>query len=93
MNPNSDRDKVYSYSSLTVAEKERSYPLFFEGLKFVKFRHISNMDLPFETPITVISGSNKCGKTSTLLAIACSHFNFKSRNRTSGVPERTRWVM
>lgn len=91
MNPNSDKDKVYLYPSLTVAEKERSYPLFFEGLKFVKFRHISNMDLPFETPITVISGSNKCGKTSTLLAIACSHFNFKSRNRTSGVPERTRW--
>ena len=32
MNPNSDKDKVYSYPSLTVAEKERSYPLFFEGL-------------------------------------------------------------
>jgi len=28
MNPNSDKDKVYLYPSLTVAEKERSYPLF-----------------------------------------------------------------
>lgn len=91
MNPNSDKDRVYAYSSLTIADKERRYPLFFEGLKFVKFRHISNMDLPFKTPVTIISGSNKCGKTSSLLAIACSHFNFKTRNRTSGVPERTRW--
>ena len=24
MNPNSDKDKVYSYPSLTVAEKEKS---------------------------------------------------------------------
>lgn len=28
MNPNSDKDKVYAYSSLTKADKKRSYPLF-----------------------------------------------------------------
>lgn len=91
MNPNADKNKIYAYSSLSDGDKVHMHPLFFKSLKFVKFRHISNMELNFQTPVTVISGSNKCGKTSTLLAIACSHFNFKSRNITTGIPERTRW--
>lgn len=91
MNINSDRNFIYAYSSLSNFDKARRFPLFFESLKFIKFRHISNMELVFETPITVISGSNKCGKTSSLLAIACSHYNFKSRNISNGTRDRTKW--
>lgn len=91
LNPNAARDEVNSYVRKTDADKARSYPQFFTKLELNTFRHITNLLLSFEHPITVISGSNKSGKTSALMAIACSHFNFKRHNVTNGNWERATW--
>lgn len=91
LNPNSARDEVNSYMGKSDADKVRSYPQFFMGLSLDQFRHISNVSLSFQHPITVICGSNRCGKTSALMAIACSHFNFNRHNVTNGAWERTTW--
>ena len=76
LNPNSSKDYVNGYSSKPLAEKVRMYPQFFCGIEFETFRHIRNLNVRFVNPITVLSGSNKSGKTSILLATACSHYNF-----------------
>jgi len=91
INPNSDRDEVNRYKDKNLQCQVNDYPLFFESLTFEKFRHISNLTVDFKNPITVITGSNKAGKTSILLTIACSHYNFHKRNITTGVTEKTRW--
>lgn len=49
------------------------------------------MGILHKNPVTVISGSNKSGKTTALLSIACSHFEFKKRNYTNGKLERQTW--
>lgn len=91
LNPNSARDEVNGYVDKTEAEKIRSYPQFFTELRLDTFRHINNLTLSFQHPITVISGSNRSGKTTALMAIACSHFNFKRHNVNNGAWERTTW--
>ena len=90
-NPNRDRDWVNSYPDMTPIEKASNFPQFFTELRFDMFRHISNLTLPFNSPITVIAGNNKSGKTTVLMAIACSHFNFQRRNINNGDLERNTW--
>jgi predicted ATPase len=87
INPNSDRDFIKECNIDDVAK----FPLFFKQIKFESFRHISNLEINFINPITVITGSNKAGKTTILLSIACSHYNFKRRNVANGSLERARW--
>ena len=77
INPNSDRNFVNTVNITDVTK----YPLFFDKIKFEKFRHIENLEVSFNNPISVISGTNKSGKTTILLSIACSHYNFKRRNK------------
>jgi len=60
-----------------------SYRYFLRRLKINLFRHISNLDISFEHPITVIAGTNKIGKTSILLLIACSFEKFLRVDSTS----------
>lgn len=91
INPNRERARVNNYKNLTLAEKALNYPRFFNGIRFDQFRHIRNVELRFSNPITVISGSNCSGKTSALMAIACSHYHFMRRNVVNGNWERTRW--
>ena len=67
------------------------YPHFFCGVKFELFRHIQDLEVQFYSPITVISGSNKSGKTSILLTIACSHYNFLKRDYSDGSFKRSIW--
>ena len=74
INPNSDRDYINSYCLKSPQDQVHMYPQFFRGIEFDTFRHIHNLKVEFSNPITVISGSNKSGKTSILLAIACSHY-------------------
>ena len=87
INPNSDRDFIDSCKIDDV----HNYPSFFNQIKFDSFRHISNLEINFINPITVITGNNKAGKTTILLSIACSHYNFKRRNVANGSLERARW--
>ncbi len=91
INPNSDRDYVNSYLAKSLADKVNDYPHFFTGLNLNTFRHIQNLALSFVHPISVISGSNRSGKTTALMAIACSHFNFKRPNVNNGNLERATW--
>lgn len=91
VNPNKDHNIVDSYMSKTDSQKIKMYPQFFLGIKFDEFRHIKNVNLDFIHPITVLSGSNKSGKTSVLLSIACSHYNFQRRNVNNGILERNTW--
>lgn len=91
INPNREKAKVNNYKNLTIIEKADKYPRFFNSIRFEQFRHISNVTLNFCNPITVISGSNCSGKTTALMAIACSHYHFMRRNVINGTWERTRW--
>lgn len=91
INPNREKAKVNNYKNLTIVEKADRYPRFFNTIRFEQFRHINNVTLNFVNPITVISGSNCSGKTTTLMAIACSHYHFMRRNVVNGTWERTRW--
>lgn len=91
INPNSELDWFKGFSSLSEDEKSRAYPLFFCGITFDVFRHLRNLSLEFTNPVTVISGTNKSGKTTALMAIACSHYNFQRRKITSGDLERSTW--
>ncbi len=88
LNPNSAYHGVFEKTDL---DKEKEYPRFIRGARFESFRHIPSLDLEFKFPVTVVTGSNKSGKTTVLLSIACSHFEFKKRNYTNGKLERQTW--
>ncbi|MDE3029500.1 MAG: AAA family ATPase, partial [Paracoccaceae bacterium] len=53
-----------------------SYTNFVSELEIERFRHLTGVKLRFTHPITLISGTNRIGKTSILLLLACSHENF-----------------
>ena len=88
INPNSDEAWLNNVNVETDVDK---YPFFLTGVEIELFRQISGLEVKFEHPISVISGSNKSGKTSILSTIACSHFNFQMRNPGSGNLERITW--
>lgn len=87
INPNSDRDNL---RNIDLNDK-KYFPLFVKEIRIQKFRSINNLNLNFRHPISVISGTNRCGKTSVLIAIACSHYEFKKRNPSNGKFERHTW--
>lgn len=91
LNPNSARDEVNSFLTKSEAERASMYPLFFNMVRLERFRHISNLELHFTHPISIISGSNCSGKTSVLMTIACSHYNFDRKNVANGMWERATW--
>ena len=91
LNPNSAKDFVDDYPQKEQRDKVRAYPLFFTGLELTRFRHIVGLSLEFVHPITVISGTNRSGKTSALMAIACSHYKFMRPNVVNGRWERATW--
>lgn len=88
INPNSAYDAVFKYADLS---NEKQYTKFILGASFENFRHIPSLALEFNFPVTVIAGSNRSGKTTVLLSIACSHFDFNKRNYTNGKLERQTW--
>jgi len=53
-----------------------SFRSFTRQLTVESFRHIKDVTIDFEHPVTLISGVNKIGKTSLLLLLACSHERF-----------------
>lgn len=91
LNPNSARDEVNSFLKKSENERASMYPQFFNMVKLERFRHISNLELRFNHPISIISGPNRSGKTSILMTIACSHYNFDRKNVANGTWERATW--
>lgn len=87
INPNKDRD-VIDKTDLSI---EHNFPKFLKSIKLEPFRHISSLTVNFNHPISVISGTNRSGKSTILMAIACSHFNFLKRNSQNGNLERHTW--
>jgi predicted ATPase len=71
--------------------KEKEYPIFLTGLKFEPFRHIPKLEIKFQNPISVIAGTNRSGKSTVLMALACSHTDFQKRNPKNGKLERNTW--
>jgi predicted ATPase len=67
---------LFDYDPQTFLGNQNSFRFFLNKITVNDFRHISNLSLSFDHPITVITGTNKVGKTSLLLLIACSHQNF-----------------
>ena len=91
LNPNSARQEIDSYITKPDDEKIGMYPQFFNMVKLERFRHIRNLELRFQHPISIISGSNCSGKTSVLMAIACSHYYFDRKNVANGTWGRATW--
>lgn len=87
MNINSDKDFLKTIN----IEEEKTFPTFLKDLEFKSFRHIPELKIEFKSPISVISGTNRSGKSTILMAIACSHFDFKKRNSKNGKLERHTW--
>lgn len=89
--PKRNVNRILEYPNLSEDEKMIRYPFFFNKLEFKKFRSISNLEIEFKSPITVLTGNNRCGKTTVLLAIACSHYNFQKRDFANGTYTRNTW--
>lgn len=86
-NPNSIENKLEHID----IDNPKTFPKFIKGVSFKKFRHIENLDVNFNNPITVIAGSNKSGKSTILMAIACSHLEFNKKSFNTGKIERRTW--
>jgi len=67
----------------TFSGVDGSYRHFLKRIKINSFRHISNLDITFDHPTTVVSGTNKIGKTSILLLMACSFEKFMKIDSTA----------
>lgn len=87
MNPNRTRSQLQN----TNLNDEHQFPLLTRKLVVEKFRNISQLDIEFIHPITVLSGTNKIGKTSIMTMLACSHVDFQMRNVVTGQLERCTW--
>jgi predicted ATPase len=71
-----DEKKLLRYDPISFNNADNSFPHFVNKIKIKEFRHIKGLEISFDHPITILSGTNKIGKTSILLLIACSHYNF-----------------
>lgn len=80
------KEKLNRCSVSTYSNAGDSFKTFITKLDITCFRHLNNFSITFEHPITVISGTNKAGKTSILLLLACSHEKFLKIDSTSPSP-------
>ena len=92
-NVNNDKKKLAEYKPSNFDNSDNSFTHFVTRIKINEFRHIHNLDISFDHPVTVISGTNKVGKTSILLLIACSHYSFIRVDSTKpqSTPRRHTW--
>lgn len=81
-NINAAIKKLDGYDPVTFLNADNSYTQFVNRITIEDFRHIHNLDISFDHPITIITGTNKIGKTSILLLIACSHHAFNRYDST-----------
>lgn len=61
----------------------QSFKNFVSQLTINRFRKLHDVEINFDHPVTVISGTNTVGKTSILLLLACSHEEFRKYDSTS----------
>lgn len=87
INPNATRS---SLEKLDLTS-EHNFPKFLKRIRLNPFRHIEDLTIDFIHPVSVISGTNKSGKSTILMALACSHTNFQKRNPKNGKLERQTW--
>lgn len=87
INPNSDRDFI-DRANLSI---ENVFSKFINAIELKPFRHIKELKIEFNHPISVISGTNRSGKSTILMALACSHTDFQKRNPKNGKLERQTW--
>jgi predicted ATP-binding protein involved in virulence len=76
------KNRLENYDPNRFNNIDDSFRYFTQTIEVADFRHINNLTLSFSHPITVITGTNKIGKTSILLLIACSHYDFKRFDST-----------
>jgi len=76
------KTKLLAYNPEAFNGIQDSFLEYLYRIEIDDFRHIQNLTINFQHPITVMSGSNKVGKTSILLLIACSHVHFKKFDAT-----------
>jgi len=75
-NINAKIAKLDAYDVATFDNPSNSFKYFALELRVERFRHLSNVFVQFDHPVTVLAGTNKIGKTSLLLLLACSHEKF-----------------
>lgn len=75
--------RLDSCDTSVFTDVNSSFRDFVRELKVNSFRHIENLTLSFDHPITVIAGTNKIGKTSILLLLACSFEKFLKVDSTA----------
>lgn len=87
INPQSDKVEIDNVD----IDNEHNFPKFLKKIELSPFRHIDNVTIEFKHPISVITGTNRSGKSTVLMALACSHFNFRKRNPKNGNLDRQTW--
>ena len=68
--------KLENYDINSFTNTDNSFLHFLQRIQVTRFRHVKDLDISFEHPVSVIAGTNKIGKTSILLLMACSFEEF-----------------
>lgn len=76
------KKKVDTNDVKVFTDINSSYLNYLYSIKVNSFRHIHDLSLSFDSPVTIISGENRIGKTSILLLIACSFEDFRHLDST-----------
>ncbi|MDP3469459.1 MAG: AAA family ATPase [Daejeonella sp.] len=76
------KNRLLHYDPTTFHNVDNSFVNFVNRIEVDEFRSILNLKLSFDHPITVLTGTNKIGKTSLLLLLACSHYDFMRNDST-----------
>lgn len=87
LNPNKTRNNLKQAD----LQNEHGFPYFINQLNVEQFRSIKNLELNFVHPLTIITGTNKIGKTSIMAMLACSHVEFQMRDLGTGEFKRCTW--
>ncbi|WPG36732.1 AAA family ATPase [Variovorax sp. EBFNA2] len=82
-NLNTTKIKLRNCDTSTFENIDNSFVWFTRRLNITQFRHIRNLPINFSHPVTAIAGSNRIGKTSVLLLLACSHEDFRRLDASS----------
>ena len=81
-NINDAKQKLDRCDTSAFIDVGQSFKFYLNKISITDFRHIRNLEVGFEHPVTVLSGTNRIGKTSILLLIAGSHVNFQKYDST-----------
>ncbi|WP_288352271.1 AAA family ATPase [uncultured Alistipes sp.] len=73
---NEYKKKLENYDINSFVNADNSFLHFLQRIQVTRFRHVKDLDMSFDHPVSVIAGTNKIGKTSILLLVACSFEEF-----------------